>query len=126
MDSETWRVVLESGEVREVAVTREPRAWTARAASGDEGASGISARRAVQLLAGAPNWPVREILAPGEATAEDRVQRAARDGVLRGLTVARENAVAMIDGATGLPIIDWTDTIVATGDALAASKAVPA
>ena len=51
--------------------------------------------------------------------------RAHRDGVLHGLTVAREHAVAVIDGGTGLPAIDWTDVTVATGDALAASK-VPA
>ena len=119
MDDQTWRVVLESGEVMEVLVTRQPHAWEASAASGAEGASGISARRAVQLLAVAPDWPVREIVAPGEATAEERVQRAHRDGVLRGLTVAREHAVAVIDGGTGLPAIDWTDTIVATGDELA-------
>ena len=119
MDDQTWRVVLESGEVMEVLVTRQPHAWEASAASGAEGASGISARRAVQLLAGSPDWPVREILAPGEATAEERVQRAHRDGVLHGLTIARDHAVAVIDGGTGLPVIDWTDTIVATGDELA-------
>jgi len=51
--------------------------------------------------------------------------RAHRDGVLHGLTIAREHAVAVIDGGTGLPAIDWTDVTVATGDALAASK-VPA
>lgn len=45
--------------------------------------------------------------------------RARRDGVLHGLTVAREHAVAVIDGGTGLPVIDWTDVTVATGDALA-------
>lgn len=51
--------------------------------------------------------------------------RAHRDGVLHGLTVAREHAVAVIDGGTGLPAIDWVDVVAATGDALAASK-VPA
>ena len=28
-------------------------------------------------------------------------------------------SMAVIDGGTGLPAIDWTDTIVATGDELA-------
>lgn len=51
--------------------------------------------------------------------------RAHRDGVLHGLTIAREHAVAVIDGGTGLPAIDWVDVVAATGDALAASK-VPA
>ena len=46
------------------------------------------------------------------------IAKARRDGVLHGLTIAREHAVAVIDGGTGEPAIDWTDVTVATGDAL--------
>ena len=121
MDSETWRVVLESGEVMEVLVWQGVTAGYYATHDGMEVRHALHAnpRAAICTLAGHGSWPVREIVAPGEATAEERVQRAHRDGVLRGLTVAREHAVAVIDGGTGLPAIDWTDTIVATGDELA-------
>ncbi len=118
MDSETWRVVLESGEVQEagVAYRADKRRWFVSTEGGDTAIEAPHARGAImQAFEGCP---VREILAPGEATAEERVQRAHRDGVLRGLTIAREHAVAVIDGGTGEPAIDWTDVTVATGDAL--------
>ena len=122
MDDQTWRVVLESGEVMEVLVWQGVTAGYYATHDGMEvrrALRGRTPRAAICTLAGHGSWPVREIVAPGEATAEERVQRAHRDGVLRGLTVAREHAVAVIDGGTGLPAIDWTDTIVATGDELA-------
>ena len=50
--------------------------------------------------------------------ADAAIARARRDGVIHGLTIAREHAVAVIDGGTGEPAIDWTDVTVATGDAL--------
>ena len=122
MDDQTWRVVLESGEVMEVLVWQGVTAGYYATHDGMEvrrALRGRTPRAAICTLAGHGSWPVREIVAPGEATAEERVQRAHRDGVLRGLTVAREHAVAVIDGGTGLPAIDWTDVVAATGDALA-------
>ena len=55
--------------------------------------------------------------------ADAAIAKARRDGVLHGLTIAREHAVAVIDGGTGEPAIDWTDVTVATGDALTAEAA---
>lgn len=126
MDDQTWRVVLESGEVLEVLVTRGQGAtpWSARG-GGCASCDWRTPREAVVVLVYAVLWPAREILAPGEFTRVEASERARRDGVLHGLTVAREHAVAVIDGGTGLPAIDWVDVVAATGDALAASK-VPA
>ena len=76
MTTETWRVACEGGEVRDVRVTKVHRQWEAVPAvlAGDAWqASTASARRAVVILAATEMWPVREILAPGELSAEERV-----------------------------------------------------
>jgi len=99
MTTETWRVACEGGEVRDVRVTKVHRQWEAVPAvlAGDAWqASTASARRAVVILAATEMWPVREILAPGELSAEERVaaERA------RCLAVCREVA-AGYDGHAG-------------------------
>lgn len=116
---ETWRVVLESGEVREVSLARSHMVGAPWVPNGDGLCGAADPRIAVAAYAGARALPAREILAPGEATRAEAAERARRDGVLHGLTIAHDHAVALIDGSTGLPIIDWTDVTVATGDALA-------
>lgn len=74
MTTGTWRVVVDDGGVREVPVRVEdgqmsvgagpgPRVWDVR----------MSPRFAVASLAVSVGWRVREILAPGEATAAERV-----------------------------------------------------
>lgn len=68
---QTWRVVLENGEVREVTATKLVGRW--RAEHGDDGEEGDTARDAVVWRASAHNWPVVEIVAPGAQTADERL-----------------------------------------------------
>lgn len=86
MDSETWRVVLESGEVMEVLVWQGVTAGYYATHDGMEvRALDANPRAAICTLAGHGSWPVREIVAPGEATAEERYAAwAALDALLRG------------------------------------------
>ena len=113
MTTETWRVVLESGEVREVRVTKAHHQWEAVPAvlAGDAWqASTVSARRAVVILTATEVWPARETLAPGELSAEERVaaERARCAAVCREVAagydghagaVARQCAEAIERGA---------------------------
>ena len=86
MDSETWRVVLESGEVMEVLVWQGVTAGYYATHDGMEvRALDANPRAAICTLAGHGSWPVREIVAPGEATAEERYAAwAALDALLAG------------------------------------------
>ena len=74
MTTVTWRVVVEGGEVRAVEVTRQRGAtpWAARA-GGCASCNWRTPREAVVALVYAVQWPMREILAPGELSAEERV-----------------------------------------------------
>lgn len=99
--AETWRVVLASGEVREVCVephdsdwsdSREVRyfaRWAKRFAGGD------TPRDAIVRLAsdrrGVDGWPVAEILAPGEATRAELVAQ------LAAVTAERDRALGVVD-----------------------------
>jgi hypothetical protein len=92
MRTEMWRVVDGHGGVREVPVRVKgaqmlvgagpgPRAWAAT----------VSPRLAVANLAVSMGWPVREILAPGELSAEERVaaERARCAAVCREVSAQR-------------------------------------
>jgi len=71
---ETWRVVDARGGVREVPVREEGDALLVGAGPGPRVWPLYSdPRLAVQSLALSMRWPAREILAPGELTAEERV-----------------------------------------------------
>ena len=74
MTTVTWRVVVEGGEVRAVEVTRQRGAtpWAARA-GGCASCNWRTPREAVVALVYAVQWPMREILAPGELSAGERV-----------------------------------------------------
>ncbi len=77
---ETWRVALADGTTREVrAVEYEPgdaEAWVPEYSSHHEGAATM--RQAVAKVAVANEWPVAEVLAPGERSRVDwRAENAA-------------------------------------------------
>ena len=92
MTTVTWRVVVEGGEVRAVEVTRQRGAtpWAARA-GGCASCNWRTPREAVVALVYAVQWPMREILAPGELSAEERVaaERARCAAVCREVADAR-------------------------------------
>ena len=94
MRTGTWRVVVEGGEVRAVEVTRQRGAtpWAARA-GGCASCNWRTPREAVVALVYAVQWPMREILAPGELSAEERVaaERARCAAVCREVA-ARQSA----------------------------------
>ena len=95
MTTVTWRVVVEGGEVRAVEVTRQRGAtpWAARA-GGCASCNWRTPREAVVALVYAVQWPMREILAPGELSAEERVaaERARCAAVCREVAVAYTEA----------------------------------
>lgn len=84
--AETWRVVLVTGEIREVLVTpddcHDPACetcegdparlgWVGKA--GDEEVYGVGGTRLCAMYAAwAADWPVREIVAPGELTQREQ------------------------------------------------------
>lgn len=77
-ETETWRVLDEKGEVHYPVVVEakgEPRSFFALSNEPDDDHSGWGEipRLAVIDLARKMRWPVREILAPGELSAEERV-----------------------------------------------------
>jgi hypothetical protein len=108
----TWRVVDDAGEVRALTLAE----IDAHRAEQWDGDSGVPARAVVVNLAACLGWDVAEILAPGALSAAERVAAAHRDGLLRGLALAQEHAVAVIDAGTDAPAIDWTDAVAAVGD----------
>lgn len=97
---ETWRVVCQGGEVREVAVTHDGRLWRAqvRHASGTVVADEMAAtpRQAVACLCGKWAWPVVEILVPGEVS---RAELMATIDALRANTAALGEEVASLEAA---------------------------
>lgn len=87
-----WRVLLASGESREVRVKRydadDVEAWPST--DNTLRASGASERVTVARLAADLGWPVAEVLAPGELTSHDREAAAHA----RGRESMRAEAVA--------------------------------
>lgn len=94
---EQWRVVLESGEVREVAVSLEEHGWSARTpcdrAVTRHRSADVAVRRLVSTYIDV-TFNVREICAPGEPTRAELV--AQRDAA------RREGAQAMREAAAKL------------------------
>jgi len=83
MSEETWRVLCEEGEVHYPVVVEakgEPRSFFALTNEPDDDRSGWGEvpRLAVIDLARKMRWKVREILAPGELSAEERMVAAIR------------------------------------------------
>jgi hypothetical protein len=76
MTTQTWRVVVEGGEIREVPVEDSAPTWGlwyAVRANG-EACGGRTPRHAVTTLCAAEGWPVVEIRGPGEATTAEAVE----------------------------------------------------
>lgn len=71
-DRQKWRVVLESGEVRTVVVTADRKSFFAK--YGDHGYHCSEPRYGVIRLAYANDWPIAEVLAPGEPTRKEAVK----------------------------------------------------
>lgn len=97
MNSETWRVVLATGEVREVRVHHDdPRSWTAECPALFGAECGITPWAAVVRLT--LRWPdrSREILAPGEMTRAEAVEAARREGA-----EAMRDALAKVAACAG-------------------------
>lgn len=67
----TWRVVIEGGAVGELTVEVMAGGW--HRVSGQDYHPATPLRAAIGHAAWARDWPVREILAPGEMTAAQRV-----------------------------------------------------
>lgn len=81
MSEATWRVLCEGGDVHAPVVVEaqgEPRSFFALTNEPDDDHSGWGEvpRLAVIDLARKMRWPVREILAPGELSAEERIAAA--------------------------------------------------
>lgn len=76
--SETWRVILATGKVRDVILMRSHMVGSPWVPNGDGLCGAADPRIAVTAYAGARAWPVREILAPGEFSAEEQVVAAIR------------------------------------------------
>lgn len=68
-----FRVVVEGGKVRKVSLARSHIVGAPWVPNGDGLCGAANPRIAVAAYAGARAWPVREILAPGELSAEERV-----------------------------------------------------
>ena len=83
--TETWRVALASGEVREVVVEYNGVQW--RTFVDDYFGWGRAPQSAVAAVVGMHGWPVAEILAPGEPTRAELI--AERDAAHAALTEAR-------------------------------------
>lgn len=76
--TETWRVALASGEVREVVVEYNGVQW--RTFVDDYFGWGRAPQSAVAAVVGMHGWPVAEILAPGEPTRAEAIAAARREG----------------------------------------------
>ena len=74
MSAETWRVVLDDGNVREVFVERDGDVCAASVAGHPIRFLSPIPRRAVVAMAQC--WPVREVLAPGEMTRDEAIAAA--------------------------------------------------
>lgn len=96
--SETWRVLCEGGEVHAPVVVEakgEPRSFFALFGESDDRQSGWAEdpRIAVIDLARKMRWKTREILAPGELSAEERVA-AERERIRAACGEIRDRALA--------------------------------
>ena len=89
MASETWRVVLASGEVREVDSERTGADLWCALVDGYHG-WGRSQPSAVAAVTGMHGWPVTEILAPGV------LSRAELEARLAAVTAQRDRAVESV------------------------------
>lgn len=79
--SETWRVVLATGEVREVQITRGGGGWSAQSGAWGTFPQSSPAEAVRAFLTGfAVYADVREILAPGEPTRAEAIEAARREG----------------------------------------------
>lgn len=76
--SEAWRVILGTGEVRDMSLARSHMVGAPWVPNDDGLCGAADPRIAVTAYAGARAWPVREILAPGEFSAEEMVVAAIR------------------------------------------------
>ena len=139
-ETQTWRVVCEGGEVREVTARRTPGSyggeWRADSGVADP-AGGSSARKAVLILVAEAHWPVVEIVAPGAQTSEERLaeaiaerdaavaQRDALAAAVRGLFAAQA-AVSMPVAANDLPalLLDFVAGVPADEGIVAAGRAL--
>ena len=88
-ESETWRVVLASGEVREVDSERTGDDLWCALVDGYHG-WGRSQPSAVAAVTGLHGWPVTEILAPGV------LSRAELEARLAAVTAQRDRAVESV------------------------------
>ena len=118
--AETWRVVLASGEVREVSPEHNEVQWCTFV-DGYHG-WGRTQHASISAVVGMHGWPVAEILAPGEptraemaaqltaVTAERDVLRAQQAPLLDAhdaLVAAARAAGWMGAGATGAELVAW-------------------
>ena len=134
-----WRVLLASGESREVRVKRydadDVEAWPST--DNTLRASGASERVTVARLAADLGWPVAEVLAPGELTSHDREAEAhgrgretRRAGAAAAFAKERADCLDMraeheVAGRTREAVEAWEMAGVA-GDCEAAVLALPA
>jgi len=134
-DVKRWQVVTAEGDdgerdTHDALVSYDERAdrWTVETDDGSTTIEAPHARGAIMLAF--EGMSVAEIVAPGDRTCAEAMtdarKAAARRGVLDGYELAMRHAVPVIDGATGKPAIDWTDAVVALGDAATgAPRAAP-
>jgi hypothetical protein len=97
MTTGTWRVVVDDGDVREVPVRVEG-AWmfVGAGAGPQQWSASLPPRFAVASSAVSKGWRVREILAPGEATAAERV--AAETARCAGVVEAQVDRRVIVEG----------------------------
>jgi hypothetical protein len=109
-----WRVVCEGGAAHEVSARHTPGSYGGewRADSDGAAAGGSSARTAVLALAAGTGWPVVELVAPGEATAAERLAQAIaeRDAAHVALAAAVRGYLRAVDEPT------WDERSLATLD----------
>lgn len=104
MSADLYRVVLDDGSVREAPCAREGRLWRV------DGSEGLDRDpfAAVTRYAASYDWPVREILAPGEVTRDEAIAAAVK-AEREGCKAAVRDAAAVDDH--GLPWCNCLDAI---------------